>query len=387
MFGVKMNQKCFQYNLTKVEVQKPDFINGNDDLVIKTDDEAEKVIDVLLSNWKTTTKEFLKNLSISCKRQNLWPWAIALYEKELNLAGHVVSIRQKKEDFSFGAYSLELGQLSVNDNVPPFSFLLVNKKMALADAAIKSLLFEQSWNLLKDKDESLHWICLPSAPPDEWVKKTSEGDDELFLRAIRRAPPIFPVSTVETPRKVLAEDFKSLGGELPIGGGWGYTKDDACIIDKNDPTVDPTVPFDGVGLEYIFVEKRIYEEMIILRPKGEKFSSIKWDLQKQCPLYENGKYFDRLIYKITAFPENDWEELKVEFEGPQGQGHPDFDKEAHERKRQDKIVRLTREFWFDITSFYGQGLVIPDKSTGKKKLLQPESFKFTDKFKKLFDID
>lgn len=213
------------------------------------------------------------------------------------------------------------------------------------------------------------------------------GDDKLFKTAIRRVPSIFPVITVKPPRKVLAEHFKSLGGELPINGGWGYTKDDACVIEKNDPLVDPSLPFNGVSLEYVFVEKRIYEEMIILRPEVEKFSGIKWKLQSQELINDNERYFDRLIYEITAFPDNDWEELKAEFEGPQGYGHPEFDHEAHERKRQEKMVRFTREFWFDITSFYGQGIVIPDESTGKKTLLPSGRLKFTDKFKKLLRID
>jgi hypothetical protein len=185
----------------------------------------------------------------------------------------------------------------------------------------------------------------------------------------------------------LAADFKSLRGGLPIRGGWGYTKSDACIIDKNDPLVDPTLPFDGVGVEYVFVEKRIYEEMIIFRLDGEKFSGLRWNLLEQSLLHEAGRSFDKLVFEITALPENDWEELKAEFEGPQGHGIPGFDEVVHERKRQEKMLRFTREFWFDITSFYGQGLVITDKSTGKKKLLPPESFKFTDKFKKLFEID
>jgi hypothetical protein len=185
----------------------------------------------------------------------------------------------------------------------------------------------------------------------------------------------------------LASHFKSLGGGLPIHGGWGYSQEDACIIEKNDPLVDPSLPFDGVGVEYVFIEKRIYEEMIIFRPAGEKFSGIQWNLQKQSLLHKSGRFFDRLVFEITAFPDNDWEELKAEFEGPLGYGHPNFDAEAHERKRQEKMVRFTREFWFDITSFYGQGLVITDKWTGKKKPLRPESFKFTDKFKRLFGID
>lgn len=167
--------------------------------------------------------------------------------------------------------------------------------------------------------------------------------------------PLYPIKSEESPREILAADFKSLRGGLPIRGGWGYTQADACIIDKNDPLVDPSLPFDGVGVEYLFVEKRIYEEMIIFRPDGEKFSGIEWNLQEQNLLHEGGRYFDRLVFEITAFRDNDWEELKTEFEGSQGYGHPDFDGEAHERKRQEKMVRFTREFWFDITSFYGQG--------------------------------
>lgn len=166
--------------------------------------------------------------------------------------------------------------------------------------------------------------------------------------------PIDKIKSKKPPREILAEDFESLRGDLPIRGGWGYTKSDACIIDKNDPVVDTALPFDWIGIQNVFVEKRIYEEMIIFRPEGEKFSGIKWDLQEQSLIDEDGRYFDRLIFEITAFHENDWEELKAEHEGPQGYGHPEFDVEAHERRRHEKTVRITREFWFDITSFYGK---------------------------------
>lgn len=167
---------------------------------------------------------------------------------------------------------------------------------------------------------------------------------------------LYPIKSLESPRDILAADFKSLRGGLPIRGGWGYTQADACIIDKNDPLVDPSLPFDGVGMEYIFVEKRIYEEMIVFRPDGEKFSEIKWNLLEQNLIHDAGMHFDRLVFEITAFRDNDWEDLKLEFEGPQGYGHPDFDLEDHKEKRQEKMVRFTREFWFDITSFYGQDL-------------------------------
>ena len=169
--------------------------------------------------------------------------------------------------------------------------------------------------------------------------------------------PLNPISSIETPRDILSADFKSLSGRLPISGGWGYTQADACIIDKNDPLVDPLRPFDLVGFEYIFVEKRIYEEMIIFRPDGEQFSGIEWNLLEQESLDDGGRRFDRLNFEITAFLDSDWQELKSDFEGPQGYGHPDFDLEGHGKKRSEKMLRFTREFWFDVTTFVGQELV------------------------------
>ena len=55
------------------------------------------------------------------------------------------------------------------------------------------------------------------------------------------------IRSQEAPRQIIFEDYK-LNGELPITGGWGYTKDDAVIIDKNDPVVPEGLPFDGVGI-------------------------------------------------------------------------------------------------------------------------------------------
>lgn len=166
-------------------------------------------------------------------------------------------------------------------------------------------------------------------------------------------PAINPIDLQQPPREVLSACFKSLNGGLPIHGGWGYTQNDACIIDKDDPLVNASLPFDGVAIEYIFIEKRIYIEMIILRPQGEKFSGIEWKLQSQSVISESGRSFDRLIFEITALADNNWNTLKTEFEGDYGYGHPDFDLAIHNEKREEMTVYIIREFWFDITSFYG----------------------------------
>ncbi len=131
-------------------------------------------------------------------------------------------------------------------------------------------------------------------------------------------------------RKILAEDFKSLNGELPIKGGWGYNIEDAIIIDKFDETVDKAIPFDGIALEYLIVEKRIYEELIIFRKKREKFCHIEWKPSKQSLLHREGKNYDHLIIEGTCFIDKDFEMLKREYE--ENISNPDFNLDEHKEK-------------------------------------------------------
>jgi hypothetical protein len=154
--------------------------------------------------------------------------------------------------------------------------------------------------------------------------------------------------TRESPRQIIFEDFKI---DLPIKGGWGYDLATACIIDKNDPAVSQVLPFNGVEIEYIFVEKRIYEEMVIFRGGDEKYAGIRWDLDKQELLFEEDKPYDKLIFNIVGFTDQIWDELTDRFEDIQKSGKVELMAEL-DAYRKSKALRLTREFYFDISSFY-----------------------------------
>ena len=157
-----------------------------------------------------------------------------------------------------------------------------------------------------------------------------------------------PLITKEPPRQIIFEDFKI---DLPIKGGWGYALPTACIIDKNDPTVSKVMPFNGVEIEYVFVEKRIYEEMIIFRGDDEKYAGIRWDLEKQELIFDQDKPYDKLIFNIVGFTDQVWDELTSRFEEIQKNGKVELMSEL-DAYRQSKALRLTREFYFDISSFY-----------------------------------
>lgn len=150
-------------------------------------------------------------------------------------------------------------------------------------------------------------------------------------------------------REVLFEDFKSLNGELPIRGGWGYSIDDAIIIDKNDPTVYQSYIFDEIGNERPIVEKRLYEELIIFKPKGQKYSEINWNIVRQSVRMKEGRIYDVLIVDVTCFKDHDFEVLKRKAKDYWNE--QDFF-ERHEKRRAELLCYGRTEYYFDITSFY-----------------------------------
>ena len=140
--------------------------------------------------------------------------------------------------------------------------------------------------------------------------------------------------------------------DMPINGGWGFTKDNAIIIDKNDHVVSKGEAFDGVGLEYSIVAKRIDLELTYLQTEKDSYRGIHWKLFKQETLKEKDSYFDKLTIKITALPYEAWKSQKLEWKD---NGHkPNFDKEWFMAKTLELTQFCYRDFWFDITSFYGQ---------------------------------
>ena len=143
------------------------------------------------------------------------------------------------------------------------------------------------------------------------------------------------------------------GIDLPIIGGWGYSLEDCVIIDKNDPSVDQNIPFDGIDIEYRFVEKRIYAELIVFREFGEAFSGITWDRKAQYLKGIEQKMFDVLDVTVTAFKERDWEFLKTEWEENNAFSDDEEGKNNHMNKRAHHSYFYDTQFWFDITSFFG----------------------------------
>jgi hypothetical protein len=146
---------------------------------------------------------------------------------------------------------------------------------------------------------------------------------------------------------------EGLGKNLPITGGWGYSKEDAVVINKNDSIVEDEIEFDGVAIEYVFVEKRVYLELIVSKKRGHQFSGIEWKLLEQRLHMDEYGIFDVLTFDVTAIPDADWEVLKAEWESYNGFEDSPIEREAHIKRSNAKTVHYQAEYWFEISSFFG----------------------------------
>lgn len=139
--------------------------------------------------------------------------------------------------------------------------------------------------------------------------------------------------------------------DLPIEGGWGYEMADAVIINKKHPSVNPNMPFYGVGHERTFAIHRLYIELIIMRPKDDRYAGIEWHKGMQRVVESDGRSFDHIQGKATALRASDWDMLKERWEAPNGYGSDGFDEQSHHQLHNKLTQTFECEYWFDITSF------------------------------------
>lgn len=135
---------------------------------------------------------------------------------------------------------------------------------------------------------------------------------------------------------------------IPVAGGWGYSKDDACILtdDREDASEDEPI---GLDFEFEFIEWRLIEELNAMPLEGE-LAEIRWKVQTQSIERDpNGTpCYDCLTVLVTAYLKSELDALAA------------ADDEATEGGVVDmrSSLRLMNEceFWFDVSRVKG----IPD---------------------------
>ena len=182
---------------------------------------------------------------------------------------------------------------------------------------------------------------------DKLEEQMRQLDENGRLDFPYRLPADYPA-----PREILRQHFPRTANQCCFKGGWGYDAGDAVEVLEFDPEINPDVKFDGVSLEYAFIDKRIREELIFSRPEGERFEQISHQVLGQELHDLDGIPHDFIEVEVTAYPEKEWNELKADWEAHDGyKDDPEGRKANLERKEAVKITYRT-EFWFNIENFF-----------------------------------
>ena len=168
------------------------------------------------------------------------------------------------------------------------------------------------------------------------TKKNLVNQDTLGI------PPGYP-----EPRDILRKHFPIIKDELCIRGGWGYGREDAVIVYSFDEEINPNQHFDGISLENVCIHYRILEEAEFAHEA--KYTGINWKLTEQKLLHgDDGIPYDLETVEVTMFTPEDWDFLKNDWESHDGYKDDEEGKLNHEALREERIIRFTEVFWFNV---------------------------------------
>ena len=129
--------------------------------------------------------------------------------------------------------------------------------------------------------------------------------------------------------------------DLPVEGGWGYTRDLATVLTGNPQGLPVT------QLEHMLASMRAYLEMNMTLPKEERYGSINLNEKSREEIVEGEKLYHKVTYEITAMKEDTYAAFIDEYK--EGYGKEGFDMEAHfQRRKEATLVRL-EPYWFEVS--------------------------------------
>ena len=195
----------------------------------------------------------------------------------------------------------------------------------------------------------------------EQLKAIREKDDDNWLMGINPNPPSGEAVSGEQyrlpddyplPREILQQHFPRTANQCNFSGGWGYDAEHAVIVKEFDPEINPDEKFDGVSLEYAFIDKRIREELIFSHPKGERFEEFDSCTIEQRLMDINGVPHDYILVEITAYPEKEWNELKADWESHDFYKDDPEGREANLARKEACKITYQAEYYFNISDFF-----------------------------------
>ena len=172
-----IQMKCFEFiDLNSAMSEDGGPVFPDDRMRIEIPKEAEEILGPILGQYGQDPRFYFSRLNGGRPPA---PWAIACFNKEYSIAGHIATNRPNKS-IAIAQYTIVSPPIP-NDFIPQVGIISIFDKTALEDVSKKSLIFEKLWDELKDKPIERNWLLVLDALPNEWLEKIVQNDSELWL--------------------------------------------------------------------------------------------------------------------------------------------------------------------------------------------------------------
>jgi len=155
------------------------------------------------------------------------------------------------------------------------------------------------------------------------------------------------------PIEILERNFRYIRqiGSLPISGGWGYTKEDAVIIDRDSPILKQQDSVDIQRIVSLFIEYRTYQELTEHPEPGKKYNEIKCEFSDYSIIGSGDQKYWRLDYQISSIRDGDYIYLANDWDSNNGFTNDPEGLKKHDEEYNDRLVKYDTTFWFDVSDF------------------------------------
>ena len=125
--------------------------------------------------------------------------------------------------------------------------------------------------------------------------------------------------------------------DVHLGGGWGYTQEDATIIHSTNNL--PAEQF-----EHTLATMRAYIEMNMTLSKDKRYGSINPNETHREEIVLNNKTYHKVSYEVTGMKEDLYADFINQYK--KGYGTPEFDMSAHFEQRKEATLHRNVIHWF-----------------------------------------
>ena len=201
-------------------------------------------------------------------------------------------------------------------------------------------------DLKKTIEEYENWLDTEGAEFEVMLREFEECEKKEHNGLLYILPEDYPA-----PREILQQHFPRTARQCNFSGGWGYDVEHATIVKEFDPEINPDEKFDGVSLEYAFIDKRIREELIFCRAEGERYEELEYNTIQQSLHRIDGVPYDHILVEVTAYPGREWNELKADWESHDCYKDDPEGREANLARKEACKITYQTEYWFNISDF------------------------------------